>query len=295
PRALTELLIACAKLGVEPVVLDPARTTPDLVAALSRADVLISDAARADLARTAPARVARLAAEDLPYHRDARSLKPARKGRGEPFASVLSRIPLKVHETALVGSPLFHTSGRTALHLAIGLRSTVVLTSRTDPAGALAAVERHRCTALFAGPAVLKGAVALDPALRASFDLSTLRIAVGQGGALPAGFAPEFMDVFGEILYSVYGTALSIATPGELLDRPDTAGRPVGAVKVVREDGRPALPNMPGVIVADSAPVGVGHLDPDGRLFVAEGVTVRDWLRRQVDRLAVTRELPGLV
>ncbi|MDX6739704.1 AMP-binding protein [Actinocorallia sp. A-T 12471] len=273
-RAAVEVLVACSKLGVTPLVLDTGRATSERLASLRGLDAVVADAEFAPLLAAAPRGVRRLVTERLRPVRDARPLQPTRRGRTdgrERLTAVLSRIPLRVHETALLGVPLAHRWGRASLHLALSLRSTVVLTRRYDAAGVLAAVDGHGCTALLTAPALLDALLAVGDDERAAHDLSSLRVAAAHGGTLAPGTATAFMDAYGEILYTVYGDALTIATPRELLERPGTAGRPTPGthLEVLREDGTRALPGMPGHVHADSSPTHtVGHLDPEGRLFV---------------------------
>ncbi|GAB2846729.1 AMP-binding protein [Actinocorallia aurea] len=276
-RAAVEVLVACSKLGVTPLVLDTGQATPERLAALRGIDLIVADGEFAPLLAAAPRRVRRLVTERLRPVPGGHPLTPTRRGRTdgrERLTAVLSRIPLRVHETALLGVPLAHRWGRASLHLALSLRSTVVLTRRYDAAGVLAAVDRHACTALLTAPALLDAMLAVDPAERAGHDLASLRVAAAHGGTLGPGTATAFMDAYGEILYTVYGDALTIATPRELLERPGTAGRPTPGthLEVLREDGTRALPGMPGHVHADSSPTHtVGHLDPEGRLFVPPG------------------------
>ncbi|MCD0452020.1 AMP-binding protein [Actinocorallia sp. API 0066] len=273
-RASAEILIALSKLGVTPLVLDTGQATSGLLAGLHGVDAVVADAEFAALLAAVPRPVRRLVTEEVRPLRDARPLTPTRRGRTdgrERLTAVLSRIPLRVHETALLGVPLAHRWGRASLHLALSLRSTVVLTRRFDASGVLSAVDRHSCTTLLTAPAMLDALLGVDPALAATFDLSSLRVTATHGGTLTPEIATAFMDRYGEILYTVYGDALTIATPTELLERPGTAGRPTPGTRleILREDGRRALPGMPGRIHADSSPTqAVGHFDPEGRLFV---------------------------
>jgi acyl-CoA synthetase (AMP-forming)/AMP-acid ligase II/uncharacterized protein YndB with AHSA1/START domain len=210
-------------------------------------------------------------------------------------AALLDRIPLRAGERILVAAPVFHTWGLAALQLGMVLNATLVLQRRFDPAAALRAIETHRCTSLFAVPLMLQRILDLPDRVRDRFDLRSLRVVASSGSALPGAFVPEFMNVFGDVLYNVYGSTevswASIADPNDLRAAPTTAGRtPLGTrVGILDKHGRPVPPGVVGRIcvgndmlfegytngtsneVLDELMVtgDRGYLDADGRLFVA--------------------------
>ncbi|GGS27797.1 AMP-binding protein [Actinokineospora fastidiosa] len=210
-------------------------------------------------------------------------------------ASVLSRIPLRAGERALVAAPLFHTWGLAAMQLATPLHATLVLQRRFDPEATLAAIAELRCTTLIAVPIMLQRILALPARVRARYDTASLRVVASSGAPLPGALVTAFMDTFGDILYNLYGSTevswASIADPTDLRAAPTTAGRcPVGTkVGILDADGRPLPPGMVGRIAVgnemlfegytDGADVEMhgdlmvtgdrGYLDADGRLFVS--------------------------
>ncbi len=114
------------------------------------------------------------------------------------------------------------------------------------------------------------------------------------GSALPGELAVEAMDVFGDVLYNLYGSTevawATIATPQDLRAAPGTAGRPpMGTVvKLLDEQGREVSPGEVGrIFVANDMTFegyaggghkeivrglmstgDVGRFDNAGRLFV---------------------------
>jgi acyl-CoA synthetase (AMP-forming)/AMP-acid ligase II len=207
-----------------------------------------------------------------------------------PLASIISRIPLRAGDRMMIVAPIFHTWGLAALQMAFALRGTVVLQRRFEPSAALATIERHRCTALFAVPVMLQRLLEAPDARR----LGGLRIAAVSGSALPGGLAIRFMDVYGDIVYNLYGSTeaswASIATPADLRRAPGTAGRPPHGTRIaiLDDQGRPAPAGRPGrIFVANDmlfegytngagkemrgdllATGDLGHVDADGLLFV---------------------------
>ncbi|XVX20901.1 AMP-binding protein [Actinomycetota bacterium] len=164
-----------------------------------------------------------------------------------PMVSILDRIPLDVGERVLISAPIFHTWGYAALQLAIGLRGTIVLQRHFDVAAARAALSEHRVSAMFPVPAMLQRMMQLGPDPRRAERLGKLRVVATSGSALPGGFAPEFMDEYGDVLYNLYGSTeaswVAIATPEELRAAPDTAGRPpLGTRVAILDETGAAVP-----------------------------------------------------
>jgi acyl-CoA synthetase (AMP-forming)/AMP-acid ligase II/uncharacterized protein YndB with AHSA1/START domain len=209
-------------------------------------------------------------------------------------AAMLARIPLRAGERMFVAAPLFHTWGLAAMQISMPLRATLVLQRRFDAERTLRAIAEHRCTALFAVPIMLQRILDLPERVRHRYDLSSLRIVASSGSALPGAFVTEFMNVFGDILYNLYGSTevswASIADPVDLRAAPTTAGRcpPGTRVGVFDDRLRPVPPGAEGQLFVGnemlfegyteggSLPMAHqmmstgdrGYLDADGRLFI---------------------------
>jgi fatty-acyl-CoA synthase len=212
----------------------------------------------------------------------------------DPAASLLSVIPLRARERTLIGAPLFHSWGFAHFSLGLLLSSTYILQRKFDPEQTLAAIEKHRPTALVVVPVMLQRIMHLPKSVRRKYDTSSLRVVAVSGSALPGELATAFMDEFGDILYNLYGSTevawASIATPEDLRAAPGTAGRaPHGTVIRMFDDhdrevaagdtGRIFVSNeflfegytgggnkasIDGLLSTGD----VGHMDGDGRLFV---------------------------
>ncbi|MFV2085420.1 AMP-binding protein [Micromonospora sp. LOL_021] len=211
-----------------------------------------------------------------------------------PLASIIDRIPLRVHDRIMIATPVFHTWGYAALQIAFALRATVVLHRRFEPAAALAAVDRHDCTALFAVPVMLQRLLHDVPALRRR--PTGLRVVAVSGSALGGGIATRFMDRYGDVLYNLYGSTevswAAIATPADLRRAPNTAGRPPYGTRlaVLGPGGEPVPTGQVGQIFVGNELLfdgyttsddgtaerrhgllgtgDLGHVDADGLLFV---------------------------
>jgi acyl-CoA synthetase (AMP-forming)/AMP-acid ligase II len=211
-----------------------------------------------------------------------------------PAAALLSVIPLKARERTLIAAPLFHSWGFAHFSLGLLLSSTYVLQRRFDPEQTLAAIDRHRPTALVVVPVMLQRVLQLPESVRRKYNTSSLRVIAVSGSALPGELADAVMDEFGDILYNLYGSTevawASIATPEDLRAAPGTAGRPPhGTVLRMFDDqgeevaagdsgrifvsndflfegytGGGTKPSIDGLLSTGD----VGHLDQEGRLFV---------------------------
>jgi fatty-acyl-CoA synthase len=171
--------------------------------------------------------------------------KGATRSSPGPFgaAELLDRVPLRPAEATLLAAPLFHATGLSQFLLTLALGSTAVLQRAFDPRRSLAAIERHRCTALVLVPTMLARILDLGEDELARTDTSSLRIVFAAGSALSPDLGNRATRAFGEVLYNLYGSTevavASVATPRDWRRAPGTVGRaPVGArVKLFDDDG----------------------------------------------------------
>jgi acyl-CoA synthetase (AMP-forming)/AMP-acid ligase II len=163
-----------------------------------------------------------------------------------PAASILSRIKLFKGDHIMIASPLFHTWALGLLQIAPALAATVVLRERADPETVLEAVSSARCTSLIAVPVILDRILRLPADVRERYDTLLLRVVAVSGSVLAPDVVRRFQDVFGDVLYNLYGSTeiswATIADPQDLRLTPGTAGRPPLGTRlaIVTEDGRPA-------------------------------------------------------
>jgi acyl-CoA synthetase (AMP-forming)/AMP-acid ligase II len=158
--------------------------------------------------------------------------------------SLLSRMPLRYGWRTHIAAPLFHTWGFAHLALSMLLGSTVVLRRKFDPEGCLEAVTDAHCESMVVIPVMLQRILALPQGTLDLYPLPTLKVTAASGSALPGDLALEWMDNFGDNLYNIYGSTevayASIATPRDLREAPNSAGKPPHAtiVKILDDQGR---------------------------------------------------------
>jgi fatty-acyl-CoA synthase len=210
------------------------------------------------------------------------------------MAALIDKIPYRARETMMIAAPLFHSWGFFHFIVSLPTASTMVLRRRFDEEGTLRAVQDHRAQVLAVVPVMLQRILRLPEETLSAYDLSSLRITAASGSALPGELATEWMDRFGDTLYNLYGSTevayATVATPEDLRAAPGTAGKPPRGtvVRLYDEAGREVPTGEVGRIFVGNemsfegytggggkeaidgllCSGDVGHLDPDGRLFI---------------------------
>ncbi len=138
--------------------------------------------------------------------------------------------------------PLFHSFGQTCgLNCSVYTGSTLSLIPRFDPAKALEIIQRDKVT-IFQGVPTMFGAM-LNLEGREEYDVSSLRLCMSGGSAMPGEVHRGFEKTFGCQVLEGYG--LSETSPVASFNHPDreskigSIGTPIEGVemKVVDDDG----------------------------------------------------------
>jgi fatty-acyl-CoA synthase len=277
-RGFIEASIAISKLGADVLYLNTAFAGPQLadVIARERPRVVVHDEEFTDLLSGAevedrviawtdgeagPATLEGLirsgsTAELSPPKRASRTIiltsgttgtpkgAPRPQGGVAAAVSLLSLMPMRRGWTCHIAAPLFHTWGFAHYQLAMLLGTTMVLTRRFDPEGALGLVVEHDCDSFAVIPVMLQRILALPEEALDRYHPRSLKVVASSGSALPGDLPERWMDRFGDNIYSVYGSTevawASIATPQDLREAPGTAGRVPHAtvVKILDAEGR---------------------------------------------------------
>jgi acyl-CoA synthetase (AMP-forming)/AMP-acid ligase II len=224
--------------------------------------------------------------------------KPKGAARATPSAvsgavsgvAFLDAIPYRGRGVTVLAAPAFHAWGLGNVMIGMLLQSTFVMTRRFDPAYTLELVEKYHADTIAAVPVMCQRMLEVE----SHPDTSSLKIVALSGSALAPTLATKFMDRFGDVLYSLYGSTevayVSVAGPTDLRAAPNTAGRVLRGVTVrlVDEDDNDVPPGEVGRIFAGSgmsfdgytsgedksrlgklASIGdVGRIGDDGRLYV---------------------------
>jgi long-chain acyl-CoA synthetase len=167
--------------------------------------------------------------------------------------TVLDLFSIEADETILGALPLFHSFGQTCtLNAAVAAGACLELTPRFDAGRALELIGERR-VALFAGVPTMYAAL-LHHRGREAFEVSSLRLCVSGGAALPVELLRGFEEAFGCIILEGYG--LSETSPVACFNHPDrerkpgSIGTPIAGVEMrVVDDARTPV-----------APGGVGEI-----------------------------------
>ncbi len=159
---------------------------------------------------------------------------------------VVGMLSLEADDVILGALPLFHSFGQTCgLNAAVAAGACLALVARFDPGGVLETIARERVTVFEGVPTMYVGLLSHPD--RDRFDVSTLRLCVSGGSALPVEVLRGFERSLGCPVLEGYG--LSETSPVASFNHPDrerkpgSIGTPVAGVEMkVADDDRQTLP-----------------------------------------------------
>jgi acyl-CoA synthetase (AMP-forming)/AMP-acid ligase II len=210
------------------------------------------------------------------------------------LANLLTVVPYSRDDVIYCPAPLFHSFGLMTFTFATVLGATLVLPEKFDPEESLRLIHEHRATAASFVPVMMRRIVSLDDDVKSKYDTSSLRIVLASGSVLSEDLRKASIDVFGDVLYDLYGSTeigwVAIATPRDMRTRPKTVGKPVegNEVGVFSPQGEKLPPGTTGELYVKSemlfegytsgeakaerdgyTSIGdLGRLDDDGYLYV---------------------------
>lgn len=223
-------------------------------------------------------------------------------------ARLLTRLPLRVGETVLVGTPLSHWSGIMGVDLGLAARATVIVSRSFDAQDLLRQIQEHSVRTVIVNPSMLEQLLGLPLNVLGRYDLSSLSTVVSCGASLAAETAVRFMETFGRILYNIYGSTevpgIAVAAPEDLSSSPATVGMPLPdvVVAVVGANEKPVPRGRSGCVrvrrpsagaenpeaaLPDSATQMLdtgdyGYIDMAGRLFIEGRADEIRWHRGEM-------------
>lgn len=308
--------LAAVDPSTEPVIRAavPQVRTFDVLAAAS------SPAGRSLRSVPRPRRLGRMRTLTSGTTRLPRSTERTRLGLDQmaPVVSLMRALDLRRDEPVVVMPAIVHGHGLSVLTAALVCGAPVVLANGASSDELVDVVSRTGAGVLTLVPGQL---VALMDELDSEGDhrqaqdeaLRRLRRIATGSAPLPAGLVERVQERFGEVLVDFYGSSelgtATIATAADLAEAPGTVGRPAAGVRVTVVDERGSLvpPGVTGRVLVDSplrvpgseagaVEIGdLGHLDGEGRLFIAGRADdvvmvggnrvsltrIREWLRAQ--------------
>jgi long-chain acyl-CoA synthetase len=197
----------------------------------------------------------------------------------------LDLLDLGSEDVVLGALPLFHSFGQTcALNTAVAAGAALALVPRFAAPAALETIERERVT-VFEGVPTMYSAL-LHFADREGYDVTSLRLCVSGGAALPVEVLHGFERAFGCVVLEGYG--LSETSPVACFNHrdrerlPGSIGTPVAGVemRIVDDRRRELPPGEAGEIAIRGHNVMRGYLnrpdataetiDPDGWFYTGD-------------------------
>jgi long-chain acyl-CoA synthetase len=161
------------------------------------------------------------------------------------FFGVFGLKPFDGH-VHLCCSPLYHTAVLNFAVHSVQLGHPVVLMDRFEPETTLALIERHRVTHSHMVPTQFKRLLALPGAVRARYDVGSMRVAIHSAAPCPHEVKRRMIDWWGPVITEYYAATEgggTIITAGEWLARPGSVGTPWPGSEVrVLDDGGDDVP-----------------------------------------------------
>jgi fatty-acyl-CoA synthase len=155
----------------------------------------------------------------------------------------IGETPMRADDIHLVTCPLYHSTAFGFLAFNALLGGTAVLMDEFKPELFLQLVERHGVTTTAVVPTILHRVMALDPSIRAKYDVRSMRAIFTVGAPLSGPLGTEVMDHFGDVLYNCYGATetglVTMARPSDLRAAPGSIGKslPGNEVRLLDESG----------------------------------------------------------
>ena len=139
-------------------------------------------------------------------------------------------------------APLYHAAPLRWSMTVHKLGGTVVVMEKYDPEDALAAIEQYKVTDAQFVPTHFVRMLKLPEAVRAKYDVSTLKCAIHAAAPCPVPVKRAMIEWWGPVLYEYYagteGNGFTFITSAEWLERPGSVGRALtGIVRVCDEAG----------------------------------------------------------
>ena len=140
-------------------------------------------------------------------------------------------------------APLYHAAPLRFSATIQAIGGTVVVLERFDPEAALAAIEKFRVTHSQWVPTMFIRMLKLPDALRARYDVSSLRVAVHAAAPCPVEVKQKMIDWWGPVLHEYYAatesSGITFIDSAQWLAHPGSVGRGgvLGDVRICAEDG----------------------------------------------------------
>ncbi|MDO9061512.1 MAG: AMP-binding protein, partial [Bradyrhizobium sp.] len=167
---------------------------------------------------------------------------PAQSANAEAMRAMI--YGLKPGARALLPGPLYHSAPNSFGLRAGRLGGALVLMPRFDPEEFLALVQDQKIDTIFMVPTMFIRLMKLPEAVRAKYDVSSLRHIIHAAAPCPADVKRAMIEWWGPVIYEFYGStesgAVTFANSEDALKKPGTVGKvaPGAELRFVGDDGK---------------------------------------------------------
>jgi long-chain acyl-CoA synthetase len=153
----------------------------------------------------------------------------------------------------ICGSPLYHTAVLVFSSSALHLGHPVILMDKWMPEAMLRLIDRYKVTHSHMVPTQFHRLLKLEEAVRAKYDVSSLRAMIHAAAPCPVESKWKMLDWWGDSIYEYYAATEgggTLVTPQEGRKYPGTVGRAWANadIKIYDDDGNELGPNQIGTI-----------------------------------------------
>ena len=176
-------------------------------------------------------------------------------------------------------APLYHAAPLRWCMAVHQLGGTVIVMEKFDPEAMLGLIEKYKVDVGQFVPTHFVRMLKLDPAIRAKYDVSSMRSAVHAAAPCPIPVKEQMMAWWGPVIHEYYagseGNGFCYVGPQDWLTHKGTVGRGLTVeVKIVGEDGEALPPRAEGTVYfANGAPL-TYHNAPEK---IAENTNKHGW------------------
>ncbi len=154
----------------------------------------------------------------------------------------------------LIPAPLYHSAVSLMMQHALQRADDVLLLERFDAEEVLCAIATHEIDTVYLVPIMYVRLLALPQAVRAKYDLSSLRFVASTGAPCPPAVKAAMIDWLGPVIHESYASTecgiVTVIGADEALARPGSAGRPIDEARIAiyAESGQPCAAGVPGLV-----------------------------------------------
>ena len=178
-------------------------------------------------------------------------------------------VEVQAEDIGLAVLPLFHTFGQTCImNLSLMAGATLTMLPTFDTQKTMEVIQRDKVTVLAAVPTMYYWMLAIENS--ESYDLSSLRMAVSGGSAMPVDVFDRFKERYGVQILEGYGltetSPIASFTVRDGPSKPGSIGKPIWGVdmRIMKDDGAFAEPDEVGEVVVRGHNVMKGYYKKPG-------------------------------